>query len=524
MKQYEKQVQQAFLDNEEKVINILKNQYSHALKDINRKIEQLMSRPDSDMSHVIYQVEYQQALKKEIEGILNTMQSEQFTTIAEYLAKCYEEGFAGAMYSLQQQGIPLCFPLDQEAMVRAVQLDSKISNGLYSRLGEDVSILKRKIASQVSRGISTGMSFAQVAEQLSNISNIGFNNAVRITRTEGHRIQIQSAMDACYKAKDKGADIVKQWDSTLDKKTRPSHQAVDGEIKELDEPFSNGLMFPGDPAGGAAEVVNCRCALLQRARWALDDEELETLKERAEYFGLDKAENFEEFRSKYLNLPTNADTMTVKPERVPNAISESLDKAGVAYNQVMPHKQAVTEEQIIAALAGGDRTQGSCASVGLAYCGQKCGFDVLDFRDGKSRNFFATLYHLYDLSTLPGLKTIRKTTRSSVTGGNQLLKLVEKGKEYYLVSGRHAAVVRRTEDDILQYLELQSATKSGWTNFDKNPRYTLSWRFGEVKGIDYESFMIDVESFKDCKEFPDILGYLNTAEKEQVKGKHGTIK
>ena len=51
-----------------------------------------------------------------------------------------------------------------------------------------------------------------------------------------------------------------------------SHQKVDGEIRELDEPFSNGLMFPGDPAGGAAEVVNCRCALLQRARWALDDE------------------------------------------------------------------------------------------------------------------------------------------------------------------------------------------------------------------------------------------------------------
>ena len=225
-----------------------------------------------------------------------------------------------------------------------------------------------------------------------------------------------------------------------------------------------------------------------------------------------------------MNRPKNADTMTVKPERVPNIFSEKLDELGVEYNQAMPHKQAVTENDIITALAGGDRTSGSCASVGLAYAGQKCGYDVLDFRGGKSREFFSTYFNLEGISKLPGLVTLSKTARSSVTGGNQLLKLAEKGKQYYLCCGRHAAIVRRTEDDVLQYLELQSHNKSGWTNFDGNPRYTLSWRFGEVKGMDYTSFMIDVDSFKDCKEFPDILGYLNTAEESQVKGKHGTIK
>jgi len=125
------------------------------------------------------------------------------------------------------------------------------------------------------------------------------------------------------------------------------------------------------------------------------------------------------------------------------------------------------------------------------------------------------------------LKTHYKTARSSVTAGNQLLKQVEKGKEYYLVSGRHAAIVRKTEDDILQYLELQSATNSGWTNFDGNPRYTLKWRFGETKAfgmLDDESFMIEVDSFKDCEEIQDILGYINTVESEQRKGKNGSIK
>lgn len=70
------------------------------------------------------------------------------------------------MFDLQGQGIPLCFPLDQEAMVRAVQLDSKISQGLYSRLGEDVSMLKKHITSEISRGISNGMSYEKVAQQI----------------------------------------------------------------------------------------------------------------------------------------------------------------------------------------------------------------------------------------------------------------------------------------------------------------------------------------------------------------------
>lgn len=315
----QKIVQDAFLNNEEAVIKRLKQVYNQSLKDIEKKAKELQDRINeldtlaklaedadekakllSQKQAKVYQKQYQDALKKQVSSILDNMQVEEFKTVSEYLNKCYEEGFLGAMYDLHGQEIPLIIPLDQEAMVRAVQLDSKISEGLYSRLGEDVSLLKKKIIAQVSRGIATGMTFQQMAQQLAGYTNIGYNNAVRIARTEGHRIQVQSTMDACYKAKDKGANIVKQWDSTMDSRTRPSHQKVDGEIRELDEKFSNGLIFPGDPSGGAAEVANCRCALLQRARWALDEKELETLKDRAEYFGLDKADNFEDFKKKYL--------------------------------------------------------------------------------------------------------------------------------------------------------------------------------------------------------------------------------
>ena len=83
---------------------------------------------------------------------------------------------------------------------------------------------------------------------------------------------------------------------------------------ELDEPFDVGgekMQAPG-VGGSARNVCNCRCCLLQRAKWALDDDELKALQERAAFFGLDKSKSFYDFKQKYLKLPEKADTMNVK--------------------------------------------------------------------------------------------------------------------------------------------------------------------------------------------------------------------
>lgn len=133
------------------------------------------------------------------------------------------------------------------------------------------------------------------------------NNAYRTARTEEHRIQNQSAMNAASKAKDNGADVVKQCDATLDSKTRPLHTMLDGQIRELDKPFEIAGRKAMYPSGFciAAEDIHCRCALLQTAAWALDEKELQTLKERAEYYKLGKTKDFDDFKKKYLGKIDN---------------------------------------------------------------------------------------------------------------------------------------------------------------------------------------------------------------------------
>lgn len=302
MNKQQKEVQQVFLDNEKEVLKKLKENYQDALDEINTKIEILLARQDADMQHVIYQVDYQKALKKQVQGILDTLQANEFETVSEYLAASYENGFIGTVYDMQGQGIPLVMPIDQEQVVAAIQHETKLSEGLYTALGKDIKDLQKKIASEISRGISGGQMYSEIARNIAAYAGISRNKAMRIARTEGHRIQCKATMDACYKAKEKGADVVKQWDASLDGKTRPTHRKLDGQIRELDEEFEvdgHKAMMPSG-FGRASEDINCRCALLQRAKWTLDEDELATLQERAEYFGLDKTKDFADYKKKYL--------------------------------------------------------------------------------------------------------------------------------------------------------------------------------------------------------------------------------
>ena len=311
MNRREKEVLQKGLDDEKKTIEELTKIYEQALMDTERKIRELSMRTDlENIQSIVYQKQYQQAIKGQLEGILEQLHSNEFATISEYLNKCYYTGYVGTMYNLAGQGIPLIFPIDQSQVAKAIQIDSKLSKPLYDSLGEDINKLKRAVRAQVSRGIANGSTWNQVAQELANrnMQNTPFskaiNNATRIARTEGHRIQNSAAMDSMKVAKSQGANVVKQWDASLDGRTRDTHRRLDGQLREIDEPFEVGgmkAMFPG-AFGDPAEDCNCRCAVLQRARWALDESELETLKERAAYFGIDKTKDFEEYSEKYMNV------------------------------------------------------------------------------------------------------------------------------------------------------------------------------------------------------------------------------
>ena len=281
MRKVDKEVLQFQLGKERIVLDDLKRIYEQALKDVEEKIKLLQW--DEQSQSKIYQMKYQKQLKEQLEVILQYMAQKQYTRIQDYLNECYEMGYLGTLYTIQSEGVPLVIPIDQKAVVQAVQLDSKISGGLYKSLGVDAQKLKKTIAQEISRGIATAMPFADIARNVHNASGSGYSNAKRIVVTEGHRIQEGAAHDSAKAAEARGAHIVRIWDSTLDRKTRATHRRLHGQKRGVNEPFEiNGkkAMYAGK-FGDPAEDCNCRCHILTRSEWALDDEETHYLGDTA---------------------------------------------------------------------------------------------------------------------------------------------------------------------------------------------------------------------------------------------------
>lgn len=335
MNKVEKEITQAQLKDEERALKELKRAYAQARKDVKAQISALNARTDmQNLQSIIYQKQYQQALLKQIEGVLDDLNKGQYKTMDDFLHGSYANGYIGSMYNLESQGIPMTVPIDPAKMERAIKTDSKLSKSYYQNriLPENLTKLKKSIRTELTRGIASGKTWLEVAYQIAEGMNSPFNkalsDAMRIVRTEGHRINQQGFLDAGDVAKDKGADIVKQWDATLDSVTRPWHQEADGQIREWDDFFLvHGEQMKAPSIGGSASnVINCRCQLLQRARWALDEDELKTLEERAKFFGLDKTSDFEDFKSKYLQLPSNADTIKVPPSSFFHDVSGTTTK------------------------------------------------------------------------------------------------------------------------------------------------------------------------------------------------------
>lgn len=538
MNNVEKTITKAQLKLEQRALKELKKSYEKAKHDIEIQISALNSRKDmQNLQSIIYQKKYQEILLKQIEGVIDDLNKGQYETLQDFFEGAYATGYIGSMYDLHNQGIPLVIPIDPKKMVTAVMTDSKLSKNYYQNkvLPENLSTLKRNIRQELTRGIASGKTWIEVAYQVAQNMNSPFNramrDAMRIVRTEGHRINQQGFLDASHEAKDKGADIVKQWDSTLDGNTRPAHRIADGQIKELDEPFIvDGEKMDAPSIGGSARnVCNCRCQLLQRARWSLDEDELKTLQDRASFFGLDKSQDFDNFKQKYLKLPSNADTVKIEKHELTEStkkVINLLQKEGVKYRKVELHSEFMSEEQIIKVIGGGDRTSGSCASLAMCYLGQKKGLNVLDFRGGKSMDFFASKANkklFFSQFTDIYHSVMAKNTARA---GTEALKLVESGKEYLLGVGRHMAVVRRTDAGVLQYLELQSVHNNGWHDFTSNPRQTLINRFGcsgkGWRGLEvYEAQLTNIDNFNSVHDLKEVLGYINTASDEQKKGVGG---
>lgn len=481
-----------------------------------------------------------EALQIQTQNSLETMFAQQMGTMKKALSDVYASGYYHTAYTVQQ-GFGLGWDiagLDQAQIEKVLSKPWAVDGYNFStRIWNSKTKLIGEVHNELSKNLLTGADPQKAIDSLAKKMGTSKSNAGRLVMTEQAYFSSAAQKD-CFNDLD-----VEEYEivATLDSHTSDICRSLDGKVFKMSD-YKPGVTAP-------PFHVYCRSTTAPHFKENFDageraargaDEKTYYVPDDVTYSEWKKAfvdgdkSGFAEVQKNHFSRTEKRGT--IKPKEQSEAakfIEQACTTENVEHRAVQALPKQLTSDEIIERLAGGDMTQGSCSSLAFAYIGNKNGLDVLDFRDGGSRRVFSMNKNIMKMLELPGVEGSITKVKKEVQGTIDVLKNLELNKEYYLATGKHAAIVRKL-DTGYQYLELQSKYQNGWMPFERygSMATTLNKRFGCRKTVD-KSFgyvwertviLMDVDSFKDNEEFEQLLGYINTAVDKQRKGALGDVR
>jgi len=164
--------------------------------------------------------------------------------------------------ALNEVASGLAFDYGHSRVLSMVQRDRERIEAVVLRLLDD-------IRDELNAGLEAGETLKQMTDRIRQAVAASaetperggpYVRAERIARTEAEA----AAGFARYEAFTQIGVERHRWVNAADNFVRESHKdeaegGVGGEVRDVGEPFSNGLYYPGDPSGAPGEVINCRC-------------------------------------------------------------------------------------------------------------------------------------------------------------------------------------------------------------------------------------------------------------------------
>lgn len=140
-----------------------------------------------------------------------------------------------------------------QAMLRDMRqkFSKSVSNTTWTSLKNDLIV-----------GMKEGDGIVALAGRVGNVMGTRRVDSLQIARTEvigaynGGLVEVWNQSETV---------TGKGWLTAGDEHVRESHEDLDGEVRSLNGSFEvyegAALRYPGDPAGAASEIINCRCSL-----------------------------------------------------------------------------------------------------------------------------------------------------------------------------------------------------------------------------------------------------------------------
>lgn len=481
-----------------------------------------------------------EALQIQTQNSLETMFAQQVGTMKKALSDVYASGYYHTAYAVQQ-GFGLGWDiagLDQAQIEKVLSKPWAVDGYNFStRIWNSKTKLIGEVHNELSKNLLTGADPQKAIDSLAKKMGTSKSNAGRLVMTEQAYFSSAAQKD-CFNDLD-----VEEYEivATLDSHTSDICRSLDGKVFKMSD-YKPGVTAP-------PFHVYCRSTTAPHFKDNFDIGERAARGADGKTYYVPDDVTYSEWKKAFVDgdksgfaevqknhFSRTEKRGTIKPKEQSEAakfIEQACTTENVEHRAVQALPKQLTSDEIIERLAGGDMTQGSCSSLAFAYIGNKNGLDVLDFRDGGSRRVFSMNKNIMKMLELPGVEGSITKVKKEVQGTIDVLKNLELNKEYYLATGKHAAIVRKL-DTGYQYLELQSKYQNGWMPFERygSMATTLNKRFGCRKTVD-KSFgyvwertviLMDVDSFKDNEEFEQLLGYINTAVDKQRKGALGDVR
>ena len=480
-----------------------------------------------------YHISRLEALKLHTQQCLEVMFGNQLDTIDTTMRDIYKSGYYHTAFEIQKgAGVGWDFAtLDERKISKVISKPWAADGKNFSeRVWGNRQKLVSELHTELTRNIILGQDPQKAINAIAKRMNVSKSNAGRLVMTEEAFFSSEAQKD-CFSELD-----VEQFEvvATLDSHTSETCRDMDGKHFPMAQ-WEVGVTAP-------PFHVRCRSTTVPYfeddlgsvGKRAARDDAGKTYYVPADMTYRDWEKSFVDGDKTGLKEVSVDDTIKEKePSEALQQIQKACEANNVERRAVQKLQQPLSSDEIIERLAGGDMTEGSCSSLAFAYIGNRNGFDVLDFRGGGSQYVFSMNGNIRKMLELPGVNGSITMVKKEISGTMEVLDDLVLNKEYYLSTGKHAAIVRKVERGV-EYLELQSKNENGWMPFDRygSMAATLDKRFGCRKTVDRKFgkvwekpvILMDVESFSENAEFEQILGYINTALESQKKGVLGDVK
>lgn len=208
------------------------------------------------------EVEHQLQIAKDIENTIVDNYKDVSKSVSKFSAESANHGYNGVWYALEGKesltlGLPTLSKDYIDTLVNAKVDGKRFSQRLYKHRAD----LAKNTTQALMNGVAHGKGYAAIAAEIDELTEADYKRALRIARTEGGRTQSIATQKGYEASAEKGIDLQKQWMATLDRKTRKSHQHLDGQTVGIDEQFeSHGKHADGPRTFGDPGLdINCRC-------------------------------------------------------------------------------------------------------------------------------------------------------------------------------------------------------------------------------------------------------------------------